>query len=269
MAVIHRNDEIARDIYLMEVELTDEETGVPAPGQFYMLRGWESYPLLSRPVSVFDYEELPCMNLDGEIVDGAPVNRVLSFLYQVVGEGTMLLAELSEGSEITLEGPFGTGFPEVDRDLTVVGGGIGIAPLYYLARSYRKNHRGRKLSVYLGFSEESYAVNLFEELADVIKVDVGGYVTDLFRDRDFTDNDTVIACGPMVMMQAVMDQIPADADVFVSLEARMACGVGACLGCVTDVPLVYKNVDGIAVRDGLRHVKVCTEGPVVKREVTQ
>lgn len=267
MAVIHRNDEIARGIYLMEAELTDDEQGVPVPGQFYMLRGWESYPLLSRPVSVFDYEEIQCMNLDGEIEEGAPVNRVLSFLYQVVGEGTMLLAELSEGSEITLEGPFGQGFAEVERNLTLVGGGIGIAPLYYLARTYRRGHRDRKLSVYLGFSEESYAVNLFEELADVIKVDVGGYVTDLFRDRDFTEDDTVIACGPMVMMQAVMDQIPAASEVFVSLEARMACGVGACLGCVTDVPLVYQDVDGTAVRSGLRHVKVCTEGPVVRREV--
>ena len=74
MAVIHKNDEIADGIFLMEVELDDEDTGKPEPGQFYMVRGWDRYPLLSRPISVFDYEELPCVSPDGS-TEGAPVDR--------------------------------------------------------------------------------------------------------------------------------------------------------------------------------------------------
>ncbi|MGI6108518.1 MAG: dihydroorotate dehydrogenase electron transfer subunit [Eubacteriaceae bacterium] len=266
MAVIHRNDEIADGIYLLEAELEDEDQGVPVPGQFYMVRGWGAYPLLSRPISVFDYQEVPCVGLDGE-TEGAPVTRILSFLYQVVGEGTAIFTELAEGSGLELEGPFGNGFPEVDHDLTLVGGGIGIAPLYYLARSYRHNHRERRLSVYLGFAEEAYAVALFEEVADKVSVDVGGFITDQIDPDNYTEKDTVITCGPAPMMKAVMKKMPAQTSVYASLEARMACGVGACLGCVKEAEMRYKNGPAGLEADGTIHVKVCKEGPVFKREV--
>ncbi len=268
MAVIHKNDEIADGIFLMEVELDDEDTGKPEPGQFYMVRGWDRYPLLSRPISVFDYEELPCVSPDGS-TEGAPVTRVLSFLYQVVGEGTELLAELSEGSDVTVEGPFGNTFPEVENRLTLVGGGIGIAPLYYLAKSYRRDHRDRSLKIYLGFAEESYAVALFEEVANSVTVDVGGFITDRMDVSGYSDQDTVVTCGPAPMMNAVMAKIPAQTKTFVSLEARMACGVGACLGCVKEAPLRWKMTDEGLVTDGSVHVKVCSDGPVFEREVVE
>lgn len=258
MALILENKKVADSIYLMKVK---PEAGMqaPKPGQFYMVRGWGNYPFLSRPLSVFDYEELDIPGVEGE--------RTLSFLYEDAGQGTHLLSRMKAGEDLTVDGPLGEGFPEVDQDLVLIGGGIGIAPLYYLARSYRKNHRDRKLTVYLGFTKEDYMTAEFEEVASQMDFQVGGYVTDLFKGRVFTEEETVCCCGPEAMMEAVMGLVGPKTPVFVSLEARMACGVGACLGCVTEAPLLYRVQDGSAVRAGVKHVKVCEEGPVFEREV--
>ena len=83
-------------------------------GQFYMLRAWNEYPVLSRPISVFDADP-----------------ETVSFLYKVVGKGTEIFAGLKAGDEITLDGPHGNGFPEVKGKVALVGGGVGIAPVSY------------------------------------------------------------------------------------------------------------------------------------------
>ncbi|WP_223066214.1 dihydroorotate dehydrogenase electron transfer subunit [Paenibacillus caui] len=220
-ASILDNTRISSDVYLMTVS-----TGKGgSPGQFYMLRQWNQSPLLSRPISIFDAQ--------GDSV---------KFLYQIVGEGTKRLAGLRKGETIDIEGPFGNGFPQVSGRIAIVGGGIGIAPFYYALRTMPE------ADVYLGFSREPYLVDEFRKLTDNVTVDVGGYILDKV---DFASYDKVLVCGPNPMMKAAQRKNEAAGGagkVFVSLENRMACGIGACLVC--------------SVKSGSSRKKACADGPV-------
>lgn len=228
MALILNNSAISRGIFKMTVAFT----GGVKPGQFFMLRAWDKDPLLSRPISVHNYE-----------------TGQLSFLYQVVGKGTEILSRLQTDDEVTIQGPYGNGFPEITGDLCMVGGGIGTAPLYYLARHYREQNPTGKCRIYLGFRDSAYGVDAFEALADEMILDVGGIITNKLV---VLASETVVTCGPEIMMETVAKTVPADNTVYVSLEAHMACGIGACLGCSCET------------RSGNK--KVCKDGPVFVRE---
>jgi len=228
MAVILSNTLVSAGIFKMTVAFT----GAVKPGQFFMLRAWDKDPLLSRPISVHNYE-----------------SGQLTFLYQVVGKGTEILARLQADDEVTIQGPYGNGFPEITGDLCVVGGGIGTAPLYYLARHYREQNPTGKCRIYLGFRDSAYGVDAFEALADEMILDVGGIITNKLV---VLASETVVTCGPEIMMETVAKTVPADNTVYVSLEAHMACGIGACLGCSCET------------RSGNK--KVCKDGPVFVRE---
>jgi dihydroorotate dehydrogenase electron transfer subunit len=227
MAVIKSNYAVAEGIYLMEVAWE----GTILPGQFFMVRAWDRDPLLSRPISVHDY------------ADG-----VVTFLYQVKGRGTQILSQLDPMDAITLEGPFGNGFPQIGGNLVAVGGGIGIAPLLYAVRQFKAAHKHKRVRVYLGYSEESYRVEAFDAAADEVVVNVGGIITDNVTVKR---GETVIACGPNMMMRALCGVVPEKFPVHLSLEERMACGMGVCLGC------------SIPTASGNR--KVCHDGPVFER----
>jgi len=228
MALIRSNTLVSPGIYKMTVAFT----GAVKPGQFFMLRAWDKDPLLSRPISVHDYEP-----------------GLLTFLYQVVGKGTEILARLQTDDDVTIQGPYGNGFPEITGDLCVVGGGIGTAPLYYLVRHYRNQNPLGKCRVYLGFRDIAYGVDAFEVLADEMILDVGGIITHKLA---VLPGETVVTCGPEIMMEAVAKVVPKENRVYVSLEAHMACGIGACLGCSCET------------RSGNK--KVCKDGPVFVRE---
>lgn len=198
-------------------------------GQFYMLRAWGNYPLLSRPISLFNKDE-----------------RGIEFLIQVVGEGTEILAELRPGDPITVEGPFGNGFPDTEGRVALIGGGIGIAPLYYCAQQIPN------ADIYLGFSKEPYLLDQFNTVAGKLHINVGGYIVD---DVDFHQYDTILSCGPHGMMRAIQmkqQTTECSARVYISLENRMACGIGACLVC------------SVSCRDHRK--KACTDGPVFAAE---
>lgn len=203
-------------------------------GQFYMLHPnglGTSDPLLGRPISIHD-----C------------INGNCSFLYRIAGKGTKLMEKLRPGDEIGAYGPYGNGFEPVDCDMGLIGGGIGIAPLYFLARTHRKLYPGRRIEAYLGFVEKPYMVQYFRAVADTVKVNVGGYIT---ADVPFSKGNHIMyyACGPMPMMKAAKEAAErTDSALYVSLEEHMACGVGACLGCTC------KTVKG--------NKRVCTDGPV-------
>ena len=221
MAAVISNKKIADGIGLLEVESSQGGK----PGQFYMLRAWDSYPLLSRPISIFDA--------------GAESIR---FLYQVVGEGTRRFYALRSGDELQMEGPFGNGFPDVQWPVALVGGGIGIAPLFYMAKTLAN------ADLYLGFSKEPYLTEEFRKVSSRLHIDIGGTILDHIH---FKDYGTVIACGPHGMLKAVQEKHGSQGkpnQVFVSLENRMACGIGACLVC------------SVKCRDGRK--KACTDGPV-------
>lgn len=228
MAIIQTNTGVSPGIYKMTVDFI----GDVKPGQFFMVRAWDKDPLLSRPISVNDYTP-----------------GKLTFLYQVVGKGTEILSRLLPGSDVTIQGPYGNGFPKINGDLCVVGGGIGTAPLYYLVRHFKEENPNGKCRVYLGFRDTSYGVEAFATLADEVVLDVGGIIT---HKLSVLPGETVVTCGPEIMMESVAKVVPTDNPVYVSLEAHMACGIGACLGCTCETKSGNK--------------KVCKDGPVFLRE---
>lgn len=229
MAKIISNEALGQDFYLMKTE----EKNSAEMGQFYMLRAWDTYPVLSRPISVYDADE-----------------NSVSFLYKVVGQGTDLLAKLKAGDEITLDGPHGNGFPlaEGAKKIALVGGGVGIAPLYLAAKTYKKKDPDCTVDIYLGFSGEPVLTEAYKEAADGVTVNVGGFVTD---DIDPNAYDMIVTCGPTIMMKVLYEKCvkcKAKAPLYVSMENRMACGIGACLVC------------SCKTSGGNR--KVCKDGPV-------
>lgn len=228
MATVISNERLADGVYHLVVEGGNGGE----MGQFYMLRAWGAYPLLSRPLSIHQ------VNDNG-----------LDFLYHVVGEGTEILAGLKPGDALGLEGPFGTGFPRVEGKVALVGGGIGIAPLYYCAQELPDS------DIYLGFSREAFRTEAFRPLAAELTVDVGGLILDSV---DFSSYDHIFVCGPHPMLKSAqlrgiaLETAGKRPNVYLSLENRMACGIGACLVC------------SVSCKDGQR--KACADGPVFLAE---
>ncbi len=208
------------------------------PGQFFMLKAWDgTEPFLPRPISISDFK-------DGEI----------TFLYEVKGRGTQLINRLKEGEAIKLLGPLGKGFEiKEGKKVALVAGGIGIAPLLYLA----KKLSGR-VDLYAGFRDEPYYTEEFSAYVGEINLatETGvkghkGYVTEILKPENY---DLVIGCGPMNMMKALADLCRGKVDLEISMESHMACGIGACMGCTVETT------------NGMK--RVCKEGPVFSsREV--
>ena len=211
-------------------------------GQFFMLRvPGVLDPLLGRPISIC------AIDADsGEI----------TFVYQAIGRGTAQFAAVLPGQTIEAQGPYGNGFTLADGHAVVLGGGIGTAPMLQLVKELRASDPDHRIDVFLGFREEAYLVGEFERYADSVTVNVGGIVTDAV---DFSLDACYYACGPSPMLRAaarLADE--ANANLFVSLEKHMACGVGACLGCTCQTKSGRKRVckdgpvfDYREVRDGL------------------
>lgn len=228
-----KNKRIAPDVYVVEVPRVE---GNVEPGQFYMIKSWDDqFPLL-RPISVYNVEL-----------------ETIAFMYRIVGKGTELLSQLKKGSHLSLMGPLGNGFPykEVQGNIALVGGGVGIPPLFETAKKLKE--LGNKVDVFLGYKDVLFGYEEFETVADNIyiscengKEGYKGYITDLIHPEMY---DAVFTCGPELMMFKVKalcedKNIP----VWLSMERHMACGVGACLVCNCDT------------KKGT--VRACKEGPV-------
>ncbi|GBR77443.1 dihydroorotate dehydrogenase electron transfer subunit [Candidatus Termititenax dinenymphae] len=205
-------------------------------GQFAALQIPGVY--LRRPFSIHD-------------ADGT----TLSFLIKIVGKGTQKLAELKTGDKISVIYPLGNGFILSDKPAVLAGGGCGIAPLLLLAKQLKN-----KPTVILGGRTKADIVQLdaFAEYAEVkVTTEDGTLGTKGFVTAELTSlsQDTAVyACGPEPMLRALHKLAKEKKfELQLSLEAMMGCGIGACLGCVTDTK-----------KDG--HVCVCTEGPVFKAE---
>jgi dihydroorotate dehydrogenase electron transfer subunit len=220
------------------IDVHDPEGAAPAPGQFYMLAAVERWgggdgerPFLPRAFSVLRAR-------DGR----------LSFLFDDVGPGTNRLMELDREDEVWLTGPLGEGWRPTDRRPVLIGGGVGIAPLVALAETLDDPE------ILLGFRDAEHARAAALVVAGsgpltTIATDDGsdghhGLVTDLLPD-DLSDVE-LFACGPPAMLEAIRALgVPAQ----LALESGMACGFGACFGCVT--PLAAGG-----------YARVCVDGPV-------
>ena len=224
------NVEFSKDIYKLVLEGSFDAK----PGQFYMLKAWEEGLILPRPISVYEVDE-----------------KSLSFLYALVGKGTRELSKLKPGDEIQITGALGNGFSldKIKGKVAIVAGGIGIAPMNYLV----KKLTNCEADLYAGFRDEDYSL---EELGKYVKTvyvatESGnkghkGYITDILKVENY---DLVLCCGPEIMMKKVVDMCnEKNINVYVSMEKRMACGIGACLVCTC------KTKEG--------NKRSCKEGPV-------
>lgn len=245
LAEIIQNVEIAPDIYKMELQ-APEITQKANPGQFLHIRCSDTVsPLLRRPISIAHVDEK---------------TGKMGIIYRVVGEGTQLLCQKSPGNRVDIIGPLGRGFPLPNKDKTpvIIGGGIGVAPLFYLAKKIPG-----PVTALLGFTtkQEAFGIEFLNSLGIevIIATDDGtlgykGFPTELLEEclKQYQDKSSFIfyACGPKLMLSevkaiAAREKIPA----YLSLEERMACGVGACIGCS-----VKSSQEG--------YKKVCKDGPV-------
>jgi len=201
------NKKLSSNFYLLKTNKTLNAK----MGQFAMIRAWDKYPLLSRPISIYDED-----------------SEGTTFLYKVVGEGTSIFSKLKSGDEISVEGAYGNSFPLLNGRILLVGGGVGIAPLYLAAKNIKSNSKNSVVDIILGFTDESVLLDEFSKVADNFKYKVGGFVTDLVDDKLY---DYIYTCGPKVMMEALYKKIINKEKLYASLESRMACGIGVCLAC--------------------------------------
>ena len=236
-SMVLSNIEVSPSYFRMRMTAPPAVSG-SQPGQFVMVRVNPAIdPLLRRPFGVFDLG-----TFETEFTDCGR-QSFLEILYKVVGKGTEMLSSLHQGDHLDILGPLGNGFSFGDPagEKLLVGGGVGLAPLYYLAKELVKTSR---VNLFAGGrnKEDVLCITEFERLGveSYVATDDGtlgarGLVTEVFEEQlaKARPGATIFACGPFPMLKAVAllaekYQVPCQ----VSLEAYMACGVGACLGCV-------------------------------------
>ena len=234
--------EIAENLQLTEnifrMKLKGDVSAVTAPGQFIDIRLNDYY--LRRPISVCDVE-------NGEII----------IVYKTVGHGTEVMSQLPVGEKLDILTGLGNGY-DMNRSgehPLLIGGGVGVPPLYMLAKKLKEQHK--EVSVILGFNtaKEVFYETEFKALGCDVKVTTvdgsygnKGFVTNAFP---LVENYTfTYACGPMPMLKAVYNTAVTDGQY--SFEERMGCGFGACMGCSTKTKNGYK--------------RVCKDGPVFDKE---
>ena len=231
---IKENTPLTLNVYKMR--LAGDVSAITVPGQFINIKLDGLY--LRRPISVCDRDE-----------------NSVTIIYKVVGHGTELMSKMQSGELDVLTG-LGNGYDtSVSGDNPVlVGGGVGVPPLYMLAR--KLIGEGKKVSVVLGFNtkDEIFYEDEFKKLgADVYVTTVDGsygikgFVTDALREIDYT---YVYTCGPEPMLKALYKTITTSGQF--SFEERMGCGFGACMGCSCKTITGYK--------------RICKDGPVMTKE---
>ncbi|MCC8168721.1 MAG: dihydroorotate dehydrogenase electron transfer subunit [Clostridiales bacterium] len=216
-------------------------------GQFVNVYSSDASRLLPRPISL--------CGIDAKA-------GTIRLVYRIVGEGTLEFSGLCEGDYVSLMGPLGNGFTTVGKKAMIVGGGIGIPPMLEMAKVINQKERGMLGSIVLGYRDsQTFLLKEFEEQGrTVIATEDGslgtrGNVLDAIRAKR-VDADVVYACGPKPMLRALKEYAQSmDMECYISMEERMACGIGACLACVcrTKEPDSHTNVC---------NARVCVDGPV-------
>lgn len=256
MCTIVEHIEIAEHIY--ELTLKGELVQrMKEPGQFVHVRvSNDSSPLLRRPLSI--------ASIDHQ-------SSQFKLIYRIQGKGTSILATRQKGEKVNILGPLGHGFPIFEtksgQTALIIGGGIGVPPLFELSSQLVKH--GAKVMHILGYqtSKAMFYTEKFEQLGQTLvatedgSYGVKGYVTHILSSHPNLKFDTVYACGPHQMLAALKAALP-HANMFISLEERMGCGIGACYSCIC--PASSEMIGEHAQP----YKKICSDGPVfAAREV--
>lgn len=250
-AEITKVEQLKEDLYKFSIK-AEEIVKNAKPGQFIDVRVEDGIePLLRRPISIY--------NLDKE-------QGILEFIFQVKGKGTSLLTNRKVGELLDIIGPLGYGTFSIKEyeKVAIIGGGIGMFPLYELAKEL-KEKTATNVNIYMGFRNKEL-ITLEEEFKAVsdnltITTDDGSYgvqgfaINELKKDCEDEKFDKIFACGPLPMLKAVQafaseKGIPCE----ISLEERMGCGIGACLGCAVKTARSPKEAP--------EYWHVCKAGPV-------
>lgn len=245
VAKIVSKEMLIEGIYKMVIN-APEMAKKACPGQFLEIKVSDTTePFLRRPISIYNVEK-----------------DNVEFIFQVKGRGTGLLSLKNVGDNLDVLGPLGKGKFSVKeyKNVAIIGGGIGTYPLYYLAKELKGK---ANVTTYLGFRNKDLVTleDEFKNVSDklVITTDDGSYKNKGFAIEYLKEDslkckpDMIFACGPAGMLKAVCsfakeNNIPCE----VSLEERMGCGIGACLGCATKI---RENGE-------IRYGHVCKDGPV-------
>ncbi|QTM99356.1 NAD-dependent dihydroorotate dehydrogenase B electron transfer subunit [Sediminibacillus dalangtanensis] len=244
--IVLANEKIADQTIEMQLGLNSDNLGTEVqkfvPGQFLHVKvGEADTTMLRRPISIAD-------------VDG---NGNITIIFKISGRGTDMLSKQTAGSRIDALLPCGTGYPVDNLNLDtalLIGGGIGVPPLYYLGKTLAA--RGTRIISILGFQKADHVFykEKFAELGEsIIVTDDGsygekGFVTDCLKEMDI-DFDCFFSCGPTPMLQAVTNKLTGRHG-YISVEQRMGCGIGACYACV------------VPAKSGTGFKKICKDGPV-------
>lgn len=243
-ALIKEHKELYDGIFFLELETELAEEAVP--GQFAGVYLKDGSHILMRPISICD-----------------AYGNTLRMVYRVAGGGTKELSGYPRGESVDILGMLGNGYDleaMKGKSVLALGGGIGIPPMLYLVKALKKE--GIDIKAVLGYADnKTFLKDDFEEQCGTFvasmdgSVGTKGTVLDAIAENGLKA-DVICACGPMPMLKAVKEYAAANGmEAYISLEERMACGVGACLGCVT------KTVK----EDHHTHVnntRICVEGPV-------
>lgn len=240
-AAVYGQEKLADGVYSMWLEAPQMAEGA-VPGQFIAVYTNDKSKLLPRPISICETDR---------------ENGRLRIVYRVAGAGTLEFSEYGAGDELDIMGPLGNGFPLKEKRAFLIGGGIGIPPMLELAKALNCE----KTAV-LGYRDsQMFLKDEIGKYADVaVATEDGsagtkGNVLDAIRENGLAA-DIIYACGPTPMLKAIKDYAKEKGiECYLSLEEKMACGIGACLGCVCH----SKDVDG---HSNVRNKRVCKDGPV-------
>ena len=249
-AKLLKKEELVSGIFKFSVQ-ADEIVKTAKPGNFIEIRVNDDIePFLRRPISIH--------NIDKE-------NGILEFIFQERGKGTKILSAKRDGELIDIIGPLGYGTFKYSNyeNLAIIGGGIGVFPLYELAK--RARTEGKSVNTYLGFRNKELIVleEKFKKASDklILTTDDGSYANKGFaidflkKDIEEGKVDCIYGCGPLPMLRAVRElALEKNIPCQISLEEKMACGLGVCLGCAV------KTAE--SPKDAPEYWHVCKAGPV-------
>lgn len=243
-AVIIRQEEIANGIFSMWLK-TEQIAGKAKPGQFISLYCHDGSRMLPRPISICEIDKR---------------DNALRIVYRVAGKGTEEFSVMSTGDILEIVGPLGNGFPLKEKKAFLIGGGIGIPPMVELAKQLNCEKQ-----MVLGYRDSLFLQEEFKGLGSMyVATEDGSYgtegnVLDAIRENGL-DAEIIYACGPTPMLKAIKEYaMKNNIECWLSLEEKMACGIGACLGCVCK----SKEKDS---HTNVNNKRICKEGPVFRAE---